>query len=222
MPKVPVESLVLDFDFYPRTEIDSVNAASIADAMAAGVEMPPVVACRKTKRVVDGFHRIAAAKRLKRPTIEVEWCEYRTDADLYLDAVLRNAHHGRRLTPYDRTRAIARAEDLGIDVRKLSAALSITLERLEEIRASRMASDPKGAPVALKFTAAEAGLAGGQLTRRQVEANRYAGGMRGLFYVRQVANLLRGGLINERDENMRIALAELAELLRDWRKRKAG
>src|SRR5688572_13414948 len=57
METIKASELVEDFDLYPRGDVDGTHVLSLVQALEAGVELPPIIACKKTKRIVDGFHR---------------------------------------------------------------------------------------------------------------------------------------------------------------------
>ena len=190
--------LVLDFDVYPRSQVDSTWVGRLVEAIRAGEAMPPIVICRATKRVVDGFHRYKAystvygadAPVTKVPVVEVD---YESDSELFLDAARRNARHGHPLTPFDLARIAVQALNYGVEVETIAAACGIRRESLEKRLATRVAT-VKGDKVVLKTTIAH--LAGRPLSAKQVEGNRGAGGMQQRYYVNQVKNLLENDLVD--------------------------
>lgn len=116
-----------DESVYPRTAIDDEHVFSMSEAIHSGVTMPPVIACSKTFRVVDGFHRIAAAMNVygATATVEVLVKDYASDAEIFADAVRYNASHGRNLTLADRARCVDAAARLGIDDAILADAMHV-------------------------------------------------------------------------------------------------
>ena len=94
----------LDFDesLYPRKGgVDEQTVNMMGRAFDAGATFPPIVADKATKKVVDGFHRGRMYLKKGLAETEVELVSYKTVADLFLDAVRRNATHGRKLSPWD-------------------------------------------------------------------------------------------------------------------------
>jgi ParB-like chromosome segregation protein Spo0J len=71
------------------------------------VILPPIVVHRSTMRVIDGMHRLQAAKLSGRDTIEVQFYDG-DEADIFVLAVARNIAHGLPLSRSDRTAAAAR------------------------------------------------------------------------------------------------------------------
>jgi len=104
MQTININSLVLDFTLYPRCRVDDQHASYMLESVKAGVELPPVIIDKKSKRVIDGFHRVTAMKRFfklnkkEKPEITAIIKTYKSEADMFLDAMKYNAAHGRMLT----------------------------------------------------------------------------------------------------------------------------
>lgn len=162
--------LVLDFDLYPRSNVDSHNVRTIVDALAAGAELPPVIADKKSKRVTDGFHRVRAHLQHFGPDAEIDVIEkvYKDEGAMFLDAMRYNAAHGARLDPNDRTHCVIIAERLSIPLDAVAGALNMPVEKLGHLRVDRIARS-EGLSIPLKQTVKH--MAGKRLTHRQVEAN---------------------------------------------------
>ena len=209
--------LVFDFDLYPRPNIDAAHVRNIMTALEAGEELPPIVVDEKSKRIVDGFHRVRAMQRHDKDnaTIQAILHSYASDKALFLEAVRLNAAHGRSLTSYDRAHAIILADKLGIDHDVLAGALRMTLARVNDLRIERSAIAEK-LTVPLKRTIRH--MAGRKLSKGQQEANVKLSGMDAGFYVRQVILLLENDLLDPEDEELDPLLDCLAKLLRERKK----
>lgn len=220
MRTVKVSELVLDFTLYPRGEVDSQHVGYIREAMKAGVAMPPIVAEKKTLRVVDGFHRTKAniAEYGEGHEIEIIEKTYKNDAELFLDAARYNSAHGANLSRFDRVHCILRAEQLGITVEQIASALSITADAAGQLRANRVGQlratkASGGNPLSIPLKRTIAHMAGQTLTKGQETANGKLGGMNASFYVNQVVILIENGLLDKSDEKLFERLARLRELL---------
>ena len=207
-----VSELLLDYELYPRERIEPFNVTQMIEALRAGRELPPVVIDRKSRRVVDGFHRVRAYQKLYGldAEIPVEPKDYKDDAQMFADAVRLNANHGRQLSTYDRARCIARAESLKLEPEVISSMLNMTLERITEMKAERFATY-KMEPRILKRTTAH--LAGKELTDDEAEYNVKAGGMPQTFYINQVIAMLEADTVNWESQKVVNALKRLYELL---------
>lgn len=214
MRQVKAASLILDFDLYPRNNVDSHNVRCIADAMESGVEMPPAVVERATKRVVDGFHRVRAVL-LRDPDGLITIVEkvYKSDAELFLDSMRYNAAHGARLDPCDRTHCVLIAERLSIPLDAVAGALHMPAEKLGDLRQHRTGSLAGGLQIALKRTISH--MEGRRLTKAQSDVNDKLSGMNQQFYVNQVVMLIESNLLDKEDEKLMARLEYLAKLLNE-------
>lgn len=210
--QVLASELVFDFTLYPRVSVDAQHVAYIAEAMRAGASFPPVIVDKKSKRVIDGFHRIKAVLRLNPDgKIEVEWKSYRNEQEMFLEAVTLNAGHGRTLAMYDRTRCVVVAEALGIDPARIATALHLTVERITELLATRTATFG-GGPVPLKRTLLH--MAGRRLTKAQEKAQEKLSGMNQVFYVNQLITLIDADLLDTENPVLMETLRKLYGLLK--------
>lgn len=212
METMKAADIVLDFDLYPRGQVDNQHVGEIREAMRAGIEMPPVIIDKKSKRAVDGFHRIRAelAENGEGATIQVVAKKYTNDKAMFLDAMRFNVGRGHDLTPYDKARSIIRAGALKITDMELAEVLKVTVEKIVGVREVKTAkSNGKLCPI--KRTIQH--MAGKPLTRKQVEANARLGGMKPRFYVNQIVTLIEADLLDKEDEELAGALRQLHELL---------
>lgn len=212
MRHLKAADLILDFDLYPRGSIDAKNIRDMAEALAAGAELPPVVICRKTKRVVDGFHRLKAHMRVYGEDAMIDVMEkvYKTDSDLFLDAARLNGGHGAKLQPFDRVHCCLIAERLKIPLEDMAGALHMTVDKLASLAADRTATSGR-LHIPIKRTIRH--MAGRRLTKRQREANDRLTGMNQLLYVNQLLELIDADLLDLEDENLMAGLRELSERL---------
>lgn len=207
MEKVKIATLVEDYNFYPRTQVSGTHVSALAAAMQAGHELPPIQVDRKSKRIIDGFHRTAAHRRLGLEEIAVEWIDCKNDQELFELAVEANAGHGRPYTPFDRARIQSRAEELGFEIDRVARVLKTPIESLQVQRVKAFATDESGGAVPLKRTLAF--RAGTVLTPRQVQANSKLSGMQARFYADQLSELFEADLIDWSNDALVKALERL-------------
>ena len=230
MKKMEVARLILDFNLYPRLQVDSQHAGYMVESLRAGLELPPVIVDEKSLRVIDGFHRITAIKRFNKEKgmVSVILKKYASEGDMFVDAMLYNGTHGRTLTQYDRTHCIIRAEELKLDMSIIAGALSMSIDKIKELREHRVGvfvpASPmnkktgkivrvksKSFPIQLKRTIEH--KAGQVLTEVQIEANEKLSGMDQSFYVNQLITLIESDLLNRESERLMERLECLYELL---------
>lgn len=221
MKKYPLSELVLDFEIYPRGSVDSHHVGEIAEAIRAGSVMPPLVIEKKSKRLVDGFHRFKALMRLNEETWEVDCIEkaYANEAALFLDSMRYNAAHGRALTQHDKVHCLILADKLQISPEQVAEALRITTDRIGQLMTNRIGTSG-GRPIALKQTIRH--MRGKALTPEQVTANDKLSGMNALFYVNQLLTLIENDLIDQTNEELMQGLDKLRDLLGGFGKRNAA
>ncbi len=215
MKTMKAASLVLDFDFYPRNNINSHNIRLIAEAMAIGEEMPPIIIDKKSKRVVDGFHRVKAALRTGPDTkITVAEKTYKNDAAMFADAMRLNAIHGLQLDSCDKTRCAIIGEKLGMSLTIIAAALHMTTDKLGTLHTGSTAKSSTGmTTIPLKRTNRH--MAGKKLTKKQEKANERSTGLNQQTYANQLIELIESGLLNKSDDRLMVRLQVLHGLLDD-------
>ncbi|MGW4500522.1 hypothetical protein ACWENR_18155 [Micromonospora sp. NPDC004336] len=90
--------------------VDGVDTAHVRRLAALADELPPLVVHRATMRVMDGLHRLAAARARGRRQVPVVYFEG-TAEEAFVVAVRLNATHGRALRAKDRAAAAGRILD---------------------------------------------------------------------------------------------------------------
>jgi ParB-like chromosome segregation protein Spo0J len=90
---------------WPR--IMGADAAHLRRLTESDTEFDPIIACRRTMRVIDGMHRWKAAKRLGREYIDVRFFDGSAE-EAFVLAVQLNLGHGLPLTHADRAAAARR------------------------------------------------------------------------------------------------------------------
>jgi len=213
MREVKAAELVLDFDLYPRNNIDPKNISKLVNALSTGAELPPVMIEKKSKRVVDGFHRVKAHLRFYGDEAKITVVEktYKSDGDLFLDAMRFNSGHGVQLDSCDQVRCLLTAERLHIPPEMVAGVLHIPANKLGELRDTRTARGTDGLSLPLKRTVS--GFHGKKLTERQEQANTRLSGMNQQFYVNQIIELIESEMLDTSDEKLMTQLQKLAELL---------
>lgn len=213
MQELKLSELVLDFDLYPRPSIDSEHVKGMVEAEKAGTTFPPILVDKRSKRVVDGFHRYRKQQRVHGldATITAVLKSYKTEADMVEDIIGLNAQHGKKLSPYDHARCLLIAKRVNLSDTRLAGALHVPVKKLGELRVNKLATT-NGTPLAVKQTIAH--MAGKKLTRKQAAANEKLGGMRALFYVNQLVLLIESDLIDTTDEKLEAGLKHLGKLIK--------
>ncbi len=105
---IPI-TMIGDSGAQMRVEMKPDVVLDYAEDMASGATFPPVVVYHDGTEywLADGFHRVAAARKLERDTIEAEVIEG-TARDAIIHGIGSNASHGLRRTQADKRRAVER------------------------------------------------------------------------------------------------------------------
>jgi len=101
--RVPVDSL-LPADSPRLAGEDEEHARALAETTTG---LPPIQVHRQTRRVIDGAHRVMAAKLRGQTVIDVHFFDGCED-DAFVEAVRANVRHGKPLTLVERQRAAER------------------------------------------------------------------------------------------------------------------
>ena len=203
--------LVEDFDLYPRADVDAGHVNQIMDAITSGADLPPVVACSKSKRIVDGFHRCRAWRRIHGDDYEIQVIlkDYKNEQELFIEAMRSNSAHGRNMTSYDRTHAIMIAERLEIAIKDVANALNMTADKItawRTERAVRIEGTRRMQPLKMPIRH----MVGQTMTKAQSEIVPKLGGNQQLFYVRQLRMLIDNDMLDRDNEALMSELRDLA------------
>ncbi|MDJ0382895.1 ParB/RepB/Spo0J family partition protein [Streptomyces sp. G-G2] len=140
---VPVHAL-LDAESPRLAGVDQDHVRLLA---ALETELPPIVVHRATLRVVDGMHRLHAARLRGRESIAVRWFDG-TEREAFLLAVETNNRHGLPLTLSDRresARRILRAWPDWSD-RAVAAKVGLSGKTVGVLRRTAAEQGETGAP----------------------------------------------------------------------------
>jgi ParB-like chromosome segregation protein Spo0J len=106
-PTGVVEVSVDELRVGPSMRERGVDPSHVATLAEVADDWPPIVVNRSDRFVVDGQHRVAAAKQLGRRQLRAVWFDGSRE-DNYLEFVRRNVSHGLPLTLAERRRAARR------------------------------------------------------------------------------------------------------------------
>lgn len=210
--KLKLSRLVLDYNLYPREHLDPYHINKMVEVLKVGKSMPPIIVDKTTFKVVDGFHRVEAYRRLYGDDYQIESNvkEYDGEAEMFKDAIQFNASHGRSLSRMDEAYCLAKAKTFKLEQAVVASLLNITVEKAEELIATRLATS-QDRDIVLKGSTAW--MAGRRLTEAQTNYNRKAGGLDQTFYINQVIAMIESDSVNWNNEKISNGLKRLCELL---------
>src|SRR5262249_41257986 len=128
------KDLKFDEAIYPRQNVDEHHIKQMVHAMEGGVELPPIVVERKSKRIVDGVHRYHAALRRELKMISGTLKDYKTEADLFHEAVMLNSGVGLRLGTDDTLKVLQISDRLKFKELDVAAMLHTSIAHLRSIK----------------------------------------------------------------------------------------
>ena len=216
---IALSELKFDEDIYPRQNIDEQHIKQMCCALEGGIVLPPIIVERKTKRIVDGVHRYHAALRREAKRIDCVLKEYKTEADLFKEAVMLNTGIGLKLGTDDTLHVIQVAERLHLKEIDLCAILRTSISHLRTIqnRFGTLEQTIKGVKqlrkIPLKGSIRH--LAGSKLTQEQVDAMESAPGQSYLLSVRQLLDACEHRLLPPQNKHPTLwsELQKLADVL---------
>ncbi len=152
MEKLSLSEIKIDWDIYPRTDLNRDNTLRLIDSLSAGAEIPPPLIDLKTKTLVDGFHRYHAylEKYGKSYCITVTSEDFKDKKEMLLRSARVNSIHGQPLSNQDKTKCIVIAEKMGLKIDRVAQSLSITKERVRKLYERRIEEDTQPATQKLK------------------------------------------------------------------------
>lgn len=192
--KVNRLTLVRDWDFYPRHDIDSTHVGDLVEAMKSGSKIPPLEADIKTKKLLDGWHRDKGYDKLKIDEVEVNFYEFEDDKEMLWWAIHWNAQHGMLLSQHDRTRCLNFGREKGLTDIEISRALVISVDRIQKMEIQRVRFlGPTRTPVEVKRVLSD--ITKDTVTQEQFTAQKPFNAMRADYSIERSIDALRGNLL---------------------------
>jgi ParB-like nuclease domain len=209
--KINLDDVVLDETLYPRKSVSEYNVVRLANAIEAGASMPPIVLEIKTHRLVDGWHRIEAFRRLGRKTIDAIEKQYPTEGELFADSIRLNVSHGEHLDQYCIRNAVIRLQEFGFQRAQISEIVRLPPIKIEKIERGFAVSE-EGKPIALKSGLSH--MRGEVLSQDQLQINRCYSGPKAVFH----AKLLLGMIEADAWPRTDAFISKMDELCAAWRR----
>jgi ParB-like chromosome segregation protein Spo0J len=152
---ISVHDLILDRSLNPRLGGVDQEVVAFYATIFHDVHWPPILVDRATHKLIDGWHRVEAAKRVGVYTLPVQWLEVPTDEHFAL-AVKANLAHGIRLSKEDRLQAIEHLIREGWTPERIANALGCSIgqvdktEKATDLRAHFKVNEHPGAKLPLE------------------------------------------------------------------------
>jgi ParB/Sulfiredoxin domain len=120
----------------PSPRMDGVNRAHVAALAELQGRWPPILVGRSDGRLIDGHHRVAAARLLGWSRLPVLFFDG-TDDDAFIESIRRNVDHGLPLTIEERKMAAGRLLDAHHDWsdRRIAEICALSARTVARLRA---------------------------------------------------------------------------------------
>ncbi len=135
-----LKSIKTDPELYPRNQVSYIPMIRYASAMTTGAIFPPITVTKEGRKymLIDGAHRIAAAKLNKETHIQAEILENLSKKEIFIESIKRNNAHGLQFSAQEQAKAILKLRNLKVTKEEISELVRIPLERIEPFLAKRM------------------------------------------------------------------------------------
>lgn len=178
--------LVFDTTFYIRRKTDRQLVSRYAREKQAGAVFPPVLVDKRSRIVVDGFHRAYADEALygAEAPVAVTIEQFPCKGAMLRRSIAENKH-GKPLDEATVAWCLVLGPRLRVSRADLLVLLNLSSDYAAKVRKRKIIRRENGGEEApLKATFAH--MAGQDLTDQQFEVNERSGGMRLTFYVNQI------------------------------------
>ncbi|MHB9133801.1 MAG: ParB/RepB/Spo0J family partition protein [Armatimonadota bacterium] len=155
METVLVHDLLFDRTLNPRLHGVDLEVVEYYASIYKEVIWPPILVDRATHKLLDGWHRVEAAKRAGIYTLPVQWVDAKEE-ELFAIAVKANMSHGVHLKKEERFLAIARLQREGWTHERIAEFLGCSFnmvrntEKAEDLRINFKVHDHPGAVLPLE------------------------------------------------------------------------
>jgi len=152
---ISVHDLLLDRSLNPRRQAVDQEVVEHYATTFREVIWPPIWVHRGTNKLLDGWHRVEAAKRAGVYTLPVTWVEAKEE-ELFALAVKANLGHGLQLTREERYQAIARLQRESWTPERIAEMLGCALgmvdrtEKAEDLRIKYKVQSHPGAALPIE------------------------------------------------------------------------
>jgi len=136
---ISVHDIVYDRSLSPRLQGVDGEVIEFYASIFRDVIWPPVLVDRATKKLLDGWHRVEAAKRAGVYSLPVQWADAKEE-ELFALAVKANMVHGVKLSREERYKAIHRLQREAWTHERIAAFFGCSLrmvantEKAEDLR----------------------------------------------------------------------------------------
>lgn len=136
-----LSEIKVDDKLYPRVHTDHVTVAKYYHAMNSGAVFPPIIVAQMNdgrKLLIDGLHRMKAAKGCKETHIQATIETGLTEGEVFKEAVIANAAHGKPFTTQEVVQITVTMQSLDMSLNEISEIIRIPVDKIEAFVAKRI------------------------------------------------------------------------------------
>ena len=210
-----LKGLKLNKRISSRTKPNLQTVAGLVRAYKSGATIPPLVADKKTKILVDGTQRRMAAMQLKIKKLPVEFRNFK-DIPAMLEASMLLNRHGQPLSTYDKVNCILKADRCGLPRARLARAMAVTEKYLDRLYVKRTCDDNSGNAIAVKASYLYPAHDTGRLTKKQETVQFTSIGQSPLRIVNELISLFETKALDRNDAVLTKRVLRLRDLIDRW------
>lgn len=211
---VTLENLVADTSLQVRKEINGWVVSRLVQVLKSGNEFEDPIAILPDNRILAGFHRFQAYKRVKDPQekIKVQVYQAKDEQDAYLFAVKSNLTHGQPLEEFEKKAIRRKLQGSGWTDEQISLFIGVSLDRLYKWDAERVVVQ-SGSKTEQMDTKPGTRLPK-KLSKEQYAEHINHHAVSTVFHARKIIGRIKDGTIED-DERTTEVLGELYACLQD-------
>jgi hypothetical protein len=212
--QVRLDEIVADTSLQVRKEINGWYVSKYVQVLKSGKNFKDSIVVLPDMRIVSGFTRYEAYKRVLDPSdkIPVRIYEAESEEDAFQFAVRENITHGQPLEEFEKKSIRRRLQHQGWTDEQISQFIGVSLERLYKWDAERVVVN-SGGKQQQEDTKPGTRLPQ-QVSQKQYEQHVNHHAVSTVFHARKVLQRIKDGTI-ERDEKTVNVLEELRQALED-------
>lgn len=184
--------------------------------MKLGIQFPPMLIDGKSKKLIDGFHRIRAYQQALKVDDEVSVImkDYKDEGEMILDAYSENNKHGFSMSTFDNKKGLYRLRGLGISENIIQITLGISNIKIKKWDRENVIVIVDNEKVTMPIKKGNEHLYGQEISKEVYEdMDQTYSGWNVTFHVNQILKRINDGTIDKNNEEQNMALAELRDAI---------
>lgn len=214
--QVELQHVIADTSLQVRKEINGWFVSKLVQVLKSGNKFHDDIMVLPDMRIISGFTRYEAYKKVLEPTDKITIRIYpaKNDRDAYCKAVEENINHGQPLQEFEKKAIRRNLQNQGWQDEKISKFLGISLDRFNHWDAKQViVSIGEGKKAKQEKRDVKPGVyLPGKITEEQYKSHVDHHAISVVFHARQIIGRLKDGTV-DLDEQTMAVLSDLHELL---------